>query len=151
MSEDFDVRTGVLQGDPLAPFLFIIVMDYVLKEKEHYFRIYYQWANVLESTFEKCQQLFSILSNKAKSIGLEINVKKTEALTNQNHQTNYVTLDNEKIQWVDNFKYLGSMVLSSETDIRIFSAQRPYQSTSRFKFLALHVSRSYCMDAKAGQ
>jgi hypothetical protein len=34
VSEDFDVKTGVLQGDTLAPFLFIIVMEYVLKERE---------------------------------------------------------------------------------------------------------------------
>ena len=28
----FKVITGVLQGDPLAPFLFIIVLDFVLRE-----------------------------------------------------------------------------------------------------------------------
>ena len=30
-TDDFDVNTGVLQGDTLAPFLFIIVVDYVLR------------------------------------------------------------------------------------------------------------------------
>jgi hypothetical protein len=34
VSEDFDVKTGVLQCDTLAPFLFIIVIDYVLKKKQ---------------------------------------------------------------------------------------------------------------------
>ena len=36
-SEDFEVKTGVLQEDTLVLFLFIIVMDYVLREteKEH--------------------------------------------------------------------------------------------------------------------
>jgi hypothetical protein len=29
LSEQFKVTTGVLQGDVLAPFLFIIVIDYV--------------------------------------------------------------------------------------------------------------------------
>jgi len=31
-TEPFLVNTGVLQGDTLAPFLFIITMDYVLRQ-----------------------------------------------------------------------------------------------------------------------
>lgn len=33
LSEEFDISTGVLQGDTLAPKLLIIVMDYVLKTR----------------------------------------------------------------------------------------------------------------------
>ena len=32
MSEAFNVSTGVLQGDTRAPFLFVIELDYVLKQ-----------------------------------------------------------------------------------------------------------------------
>ena len=32
LSEFFEVLTGVMQGDVLAPYLFIIVMDYVIKK-----------------------------------------------------------------------------------------------------------------------
>ena len=37
VSEQFEISTGVLQGDTLAPFLFIIVIDFVLSraEQEH--------------------------------------------------------------------------------------------------------------------
>ena len=28
----FSINTGVLQGDPLAPFLFIVVLDYALRQ-----------------------------------------------------------------------------------------------------------------------
>ncbi|RXN36026.1 kinetochore Spc25 [Labeo rohita] len=34
LTEEFEITTGVLQGDTLAPFLFIIVIDYVLKNAE---------------------------------------------------------------------------------------------------------------------
>ena len=34
LSEAFNITTGVLQGDPLAPFLFIIVLDYILKQTD---------------------------------------------------------------------------------------------------------------------
>ena len=33
LSEAFHIATGVLQGDTLAPFLFIIVLDYILKHR----------------------------------------------------------------------------------------------------------------------
>jgi hypothetical protein len=32
MSDNFAVTTGVLQGDTLAPFLFVIVLDHALKK-----------------------------------------------------------------------------------------------------------------------
>lgn len=34
LSEQFNISTGVLQGDTLAPFLFIIVIDFTLKKSE---------------------------------------------------------------------------------------------------------------------
>ena len=30
-TDPFTIKTGVLQGDPLAPFLFIVVLDYALR------------------------------------------------------------------------------------------------------------------------
>ena len=51
-----------------------------------------------------------------------MNVKKTEAFTNQD-KSKSLELGNQKINWVENFKYLGSMVKSSETDISARKAQ----------------------------
>ena len=31
-TEDFEITAGVLQGDTLAPFLFVIVLDYALRK-----------------------------------------------------------------------------------------------------------------------
>ncbi|GAA6077073.1 uncharacterized protein LOC118408508 [Tachysurus ichikawai] len=45
-----------------------------------------------------------------------VNVKKTEAFTNQDKSKN-LKLGSQRIEWVNNFKYLGSVVKSSETDI----------------------------------
>ena len=41
LSEEFKLSTGVLQGDVLAPFLFIIIIDYVMKNSEKKLRIYH--------------------------------------------------------------------------------------------------------------
>ena len=39
------------------------------------------------------------------------------------HTHEYIELDGQRIEWVKNFKYLGSMVASSETDIRARKGQ----------------------------
>ena len=35
ISDPFEVSIGVLQGDPFAPFLFIILVDFLIKEATH--------------------------------------------------------------------------------------------------------------------
>ena len=35
VTDDFDIQAGVLQGDTLASFLFITVLDYVLRKAMH--------------------------------------------------------------------------------------------------------------------
>ena len=160
LSEEFDVTTGVLQGDTLAPFLFIIVMDYILKNAEQEHRAnsgegfvtklkrsarlnsretttslndldFADDIALLEGSLDRAQQQLSITAKKAREVGLEVNVQKTEAFSNQEHASaneaihthEYIELDGQRIEWVKNFKYLGSMVASSETDIRARKGQ----------------------------
>ena len=44
-------------------------------------------------------------------------------MTNQECANISLELNGNKINWVDNFKYLGSMVVSSETDIKLRKGQ----------------------------
>ena len=148
ISEEFEVTTGVLQGDTLAPFLFIIVLDYVMRKAEadntndkgeHGFITNLRESvrrpatsindldftddiALLENSLEQSQLQLQYTSNRAKEVGLEVNIKKTEAMTNQ-AKNGTIKLDGETIKWVENFKYLGSMMLSSETDIKIRKGQ----------------------------
>ncbi|RXN17779.1 plexin-C1-like protein [Labeo rohita] len=146
LTEEFEITTGVLQGDTLAPFLFIIVIDYVLKNAElNHATIHginegengfvtqprqcrrqpvtaifdLDFADdlaLLEGNLERAQSQLNEIAKQAEQVGLVVNVKKTEAFTNQDKSKN-LELGNQKIEWVNNFKYLGSMVKSSETDI----------------------------------
>jgi hypothetical protein len=119
VSEEFDVTTGVLQGDTLAPFLFIIVIDYVMKnaqldhtnEKgEHGFITNKRQSSrqpattihdldfaddiaLLESSFERAQTQLIQTAKRANEVGLQVNIKKTQALTNQN--------TNIQISWIN--------------------------------------------------
>ncbi len=73
---------------------------------------------LLEGDLEKAKQQLKITANIAREVGLEVNIKKTEAFTNQEHPSDHIELDGQHIEWVTNFKYLGSMIASSETDIK---------------------------------
>jgi hypothetical protein len=145
LTEEFDVTTGVLQGDTLAPFLFIIVIDYVMKNAEiqhtnehgeHGFVTNQRQSKrqpattihdlafaddiaLFESNFDRAQTQLITTTKWADKVGLQVNIKKTQALTNQNTNNKSMQINGEDIQWVDNFKYLGSMVLSSNTDIKV--------------------------------
>ncbi|RXN06516.1 PTHB1 isoform X1 [Labeo rohita] len=150
LTEEFEITTGVLQGDTLAPFLFIIVIDYVLKNAElNHATIHginegengfvtqprqcrrqpvtaifdLDFADdlaLLEGNLERAQSQLNEIAKQAEQVGLVVNVKKTEAFTNQDKSKN-LELGNQKIEWVNNFKYLGSMVKSSETDISVIA------------------------------
>ena len=78
-------------------------------------------ASILKR-LEQSQLQLQDTSNRAKKVSLEVNIKKTEAMTNQ-AKNGTIKLDGETIKWVENFKYLGSMMLSSETDIKIRKGQ----------------------------
>ena len=149
ISEEFNVTTGVLQGDTLAPFLFIVIMDYIMKnaQSEHTNKkgengfITNMWLSsrqptttihdlgfaddiaLLENSLDRAQTQLRTTARWANKVGLQININKTHALTNQNTNNKSIKLNGQPIQWVDNVKYLGSMVLSSSTNVKARKGQ----------------------------
>ena len=99
-TEYFDIVAGVLQGDTLAPYLFIICLDYVLrtsidKIKENGFELtkkrsrrypattftdadYADDIAILANTPDQAETLLHSLEQAAASIGLYVNAHKTE-------------------------------------------------------------------------
>ena len=57
VSESFEVTTGVLQGDVLAPFLFILAMDYVLTRSEGQFGFEYRQARGTRTRNEPARRI----------------------------------------------------------------------------------------------
>ena len=95
----FEITTGVLQGDTLAPYLFIVALDYALQEatkdtstsfmleKRHSSRKPAEYITdadfaddfaLISNCMEQAQLLLSRLEMAAETIGLHANSKKTE-------------------------------------------------------------------------
>ena len=138
ISEPFNVTTGVLQGDVLAPFLFIIMIDYLLQNATrdndsgvltHPRRSRRYPAKVLndldfaddiallESTIPRAQEQLSRTAAAAEGIGLTISVPKTEYMTINCSSQPPLQVYGESINHVPDFKYLGSLMASSYKDL----------------------------------
>ena len=134
----FDIVAGVLQGDTLDPYLFIICLDYVLrtlidKIKENGFELtkkrssrypaktitdadYAEDIAILATTPNQAETLLHSLERAAAGIGLHVNAHKAEYMC-FNQTGDISTLGGSSLKLVDKFTYLGSSVSSTEKDI----------------------------------
>ena len=134
----FDIVAGVLQGDTLAPYLFIICLDYVLrtsidKIKENGFELtkkrsrrypaktitdsdYADDIAILANAPAQAETLLHSLERAAAGIGLYVNAHKTKYMC-YNQTGDISILNDSSLKLVDKFTYLGSSVSSTETDI----------------------------------
>ena len=133
-TEYFDIVAGVLQGDTLAPYIFIICLDYVFrtsidKIRENGFELTKKRSRrhpaktitnadyaILANTPSRAETLWHSLKRAAAGIGLHVNAHKTEYMW-YNQTGNISTLDVTLLKLVDKFLYIGSSVSSTEKDI----------------------------------
>ena len=137
-TEYFDIASGVLRGDTLAPYLFIICLDYVLrtsidKIRENGFELtkkrsrrhpaktitnadYADDIAMLANTPNQAETLLHSLERATAEVGFHVNAHKTEYMC-YNQTGDITTLDGTPLKLEDKFTYLGSSVLSTEKDI----------------------------------
>ena len=128
----FDIIAGVLQGDTLAPYPFIICLDYVLrtsfdKIKENSLKLtkersgrypaktiidadYPDDIALLANVLAQAETLLHSLGRAAAGIALHINAHKTEYMC-FNQTDDIFTLNGSSLKRVDKFTYQGSSVL----------------------------------------
>ena len=136
-TEYFDIEAGVLQGDTLAPYLFTICLDYVLrtsidKIRENGFELtkkrsrrypaktitdadYADDIALLTNTPNQAETLLHSLERAAAGIGPPVNAHKTEYMC-FNQAGDISTVDGTSLKLVDEFTYLESSVSSTEKD-----------------------------------
>ena len=134
----FDIVAGVLQGDTLAPYLFIICPDYMLrtsidKIKENGFELkkkksrrypaktitdddYADDIAILANGPTEVETLLHSLEQATAGIGLYVNAHKTEYMC-FNQTGDISTLGGSSLKLADTFTYQGSSVSSTEKDI----------------------------------
>ena len=136
----FNITSGIFQGDTLAPFLFIIVLDYALKEafkmsdtntgiiieprrsrRNPEIRIrelaYADDIALLNTSLQLAENLLQCVEQSASHVGLYLNATKTKVLTS-NINSDYIikTVNGKNIEQVNNFKYLGAFIRNSYDD-----------------------------------
>ena len=134
----------MLQGDTLAPYLFIICLDYMLgmsidKMKDNGFKLtkersrrypiqtimdadYTDDIALLANTPTQAKTLLHSLEQTAAVIGLHVNTDKTEYMC-FNQRGNISTLNGSSLKLVDKFTYFGSRVSTTENDINTWLAK----------------------------
>ena len=129
----FDIVAGVLQGDTLALYLFIIPRKSDDKIKENGFELtkkrsrmypaktitdadYADDIAILANAPDSSETLLHSLERAAVSIGLHVNAQKTEHMC-FNQTGDISTLNGSTLNLVDKFTSLGSSISSTQTDI----------------------------------
>ena len=127
--------TGILQGDTLAPYLFVIVVDHLLRqsidplkskgidikpsktsrEKEKYLTDLDCAEDIALTAMllQDAQDLLSSLEDASAKVGLFLNAKKTEYMSINGNKcpSSILSRDGTQLKEVDDFKYLDSFFL----------------------------------------
>ena len=133
LTDPIQVGVGVLQGDTLAPFLFVLVVDGLLSNLPRDCGITVDDVQLVAMAFaddivllapsvRKLQQLFSNLEANALKVGLKINLGagkterfKVDAL-DPDPTIPLVTAAQKVIPLVDSYKYLGVYAMNRDDD-----------------------------------
>ena len=139
-TELFDILAGVLQGDTLAPFLFILVLDYALRtsldqnntlglllKKRNGSRNPAQYLTDLDfaddlaliaESISNAELLLHSLEEACSAVGLICNESKTEFISTSSNQDSLKASSGRDLKRVEDFKYLGSFIMDSNKDFK---------------------------------
>ena len=148
LTEAFAILAGVLQGDTLAPYIFIIVVDYVMRtalkdldapgftltlrqSRRHPAKKLsdVEFADdvaLITETIKEAQKFLTSLEKAAECVGLHMNEGKTKYLCTNVPRPIPAPLISSAgcvIEEVDDFVYLGSWIASSEHDFLVRKAK----------------------------
>ena len=78
---------------------------------------------LISEEIEQAQEILTRVEKEAAQVGLHVNAKKTESMPyNQENEVTIKTISGNNVKNVDNFKYLGSWMMSSQKDFEIRKA-----------------------------
>ena len=124
LTDAFQVKTGVRQGCLLSPFLFLLSIDWIMKESTTNKRNGIQWTlwtqlddldfaddlALLSHTHGQMQDKTDTVDDISASIGLNIHRGKSKVLKINSASTAPITLRGQPLEEVQSFTYLGSII-----------------------------------------
>ena len=136
LSEPFTITTRVRQGCLLSPFLFLIVIDWIMREITKDKKRGLQWSlteqledidyaddiALISQRHTYMKETLLKLDEEARKTGLKIKVKKTKSLRFNRTSEATFTIRQDTIEEVQDFAYLGSIVSTeggTDQEIRI--------------------------------
>ena len=146
VTEEFDIVKGVIQGDTLSPYLFVIILDYGLRkaikgrEEELGFTIVPRRSRrvhpivltdldfsddiaLISDSVRQASELLQRVESESSKVGLFINYNKTKVMAfNTLDPIILKTADGQILDVEKDFEYLGSWINSSEKDIKVRKA-----------------------------
>ncbi|VDP01758.1 unnamed protein product, partial [Schistosoma margrebowiei] len=124
LTDAFQVRTRVRQSCLLSPFLFILVVDWIMRTSTSEVKHGIQWTAqnqlgdldfaddlaLLSRTHEQMQTKTASVAVVSASVGLSIHKGKTKVLKFKAENNNPITLDGKTLENVESLTYLGSII-----------------------------------------
>ncbi|VDP32583.1 unnamed protein product [Schistosoma curassoni] len=124
LTKSFKVKTGVRQGCLLSPFLFLLVIDWVMKTSSSEGKYGMQWTArmqlndldfeddlaLLSHTQQQMQEKTISVTAASAAVGLNIHKGKSKILRYNTECTNQITLDEADLEDGKTFTYLGSII-----------------------------------------
>ena len=126
MSTEFPIHRGVKQGDRLSPKLFTAVLEEVFKKADISEGVNVDGKNLTSLRFAEVVALFkettkqmekkhlNNLNSESLKVGLKIHKGKTKYMTNHADSED-ILIDQQKIEKVTEFKYLGQTTHLKDT------------------------------------
>ena len=139
LTEAFNISTGVKQGCILSPFLFILAMDWIMKNSTDGERRGIKWTMTMTATttledldfaddiallshhHQDMQEKTDAMATTAGNLGLKVSTKKTKGVRMNARVQENIKLNGDEIEEVDDFTYLGSKMSNTgdgEVEIR---------------------------------
>ena len=123
----FDIKSGVRQGCVMSGFLFLLVIDWVMRKTLRQGNTGTKWRftekledlgfaddlALLSSTRRQLQLKNEPLSNASKGTGLKINTTKMNVMRFNAASEEKIIVNGEELQDVDSFVYLGAKVCTA--------------------------------------